>query len=79
MIYNVFYWIFVSVCWLSYGAESAYVHFEQPEMVQKPRAAAVLAEEGGLVVKNYIAVLEAVEGKALKKNEGQQNLDKFHN
>ena len=29
------------------GAESGYVCFEQPEMVQKPRAAAVLAEEGG--------------------------------
>ena len=29
------------------GAESGYVRFEQPEMVQKPRAAAVLAEEGG--------------------------------
>ena len=28
------------------GAESGYVRFEQPEMVQKPRAAAVLAEEG---------------------------------
>ena len=38
-----------------------------------------LRKRGGLVVKNYIAVLEAVEGKALKKNEGKQNLDKFHN
>ena len=47
------------------GAESGYVRFEQPEMVQKPRAAAVLAEEGGLVVKNYIAVLEVVEGMCI--------------
>ena len=30
------------------GAESGYVRFEQPEMVQKPRAAAVLAKEGGV-------------------------------
>ena len=47
------------------GAESRHVRFEQPEMVQKARAAAVLAEEGGLVVKNYIAVLEAVEGMCI--------------
>lgn len=49
------------------GAESGYVRFEQPEMAQKARAAAVLAEEGGLIVKNYIAVLEAVEGEAEKE------------
>ena len=30
------------------GVESGYVCFEQPEMVQKPRAVAVLAEEGGV-------------------------------
>ena len=30
------------------GAESGYVRFEQPEMVQKPRATAVLVEEGGV-------------------------------
>ena len=59
------------------GAESGYVRFEQPEMVQKPRAAAVLAEEGGLVVKNYIAVLEAVEGKALKKMRGNKTWTNF--
>ena len=47
------------------GAESGYVRFEQPKMVQKPRATAVLAKEGGLVVKNYIAVLEAVEGMCI--------------
>lgn len=49
------------------GAESGYIRFEQPEVVQKARAAAVLAEEGGLIVKNYIAVLEAVEGEAEKE------------
>ena len=47
------------------GAESGHVRFEHPEMVQKARAAAVLAKEGGLVVKNYIAVLEAVEGMCI--------------
>lgn len=64
------------------GAESGYVRFEQPEMVQKARAAAVLAEEGGLVVKNYIAVLEAVEGEAEKEywaklREGQDKRRQF--
>ena len=34
-------------------------------MVQKPRATAVLAEEGGLVVKKYIAMLEEIEGMCI--------------
>lgn len=44
------------------GAESGYIRFEEPEAAQKARAAAVLAEQGGLVVKNFIATLEPVTG-----------------
>jgi len=49
------------------GEESGYVHFEQPEMAKKERTTIVLAEEGGLIVKNYIDVLEAVEGEPEKE------------
>ncbi|KAH9300985.1 hypothetical protein KI387_012568, partial [Taxus chinensis] len=48
----------------SMGGDSGYIRFEQPEAAQKARAAAVLAEEGGLIVKDYVAMLEAVEGDA---------------
>ncbi|XP_062097085.1 la protein 1 [Humulus lupulus] len=48
------------------GEESGYVRFEEPEAVQKARAAAVLAEQGGLVVKNFIATLDPVTGDAEK-------------
>ncbi|KAF2304485.1 hypothetical protein GH714_031996 [Hevea brasiliensis] len=41
-----------------------YVRFEQPEAAQKARATAVLAKEGGLIVKNFIAILEPVTGEA---------------
>ncbi|KAB1204397.1 La protein 1 [Morella rubra] len=46
------------------GVDSGYIRFEEPEAAQKARAAAVLAEQGGLVVKNYIATLEPVSGDA---------------
>ncbi|KDP34210.1 hypothetical protein JCGZ_07781 [Jatropha curcas] len=49
------------------GEDSGYVRFEQPEAAQKARAAAVLAKEGGLIVKNFIAVLEPVTGEAEKE------------
>ncbi|KAI4376304.1 hypothetical protein MLD38_014084 [Melastoma candidum] len=49
------------------GAESGYVRFEEPEEAQKARAAAVVAEEGGLLVKNFIAILEPVTGDAEKE------------
>ncbi|KMT18160.1 hypothetical protein BVRB_2g031890 [Beta vulgaris subsp. vulgaris] len=49
------------------GETSGYVRFEEPEGTQKARAAAVLAEEGGLVVKNYIATLEPVSGNEEKE------------
>lgn len=47
------------------GEESGYIRYEEPEAAQKARAAAVLAVEGGLTVKNYIAHLEPVSGMLL--------------
>lgn len=49
------------------GEDSGYVRFGEPEGAQKARAAAVLSEAGGLVVKNYIATLEPVIGDAEKE------------
>ncbi|XP_048331387.2 la protein 1 isoform X1 [Ziziphus jujuba] len=49
------------------GEESGYIRFEDPEAAQKARAAAVLSEQGGLIVKNYIATLEPVSGEAEKE------------
>ncbi|WCJ29827.1 La protein 1 [Euphorbia peplus] len=49
------------------GADSGYIRFEEPEAAQKARAAAVLAKEGGLSVKNFIATLEPVTGDAEKE------------
>ena len=45
------------------GDESGYLRFEEAEAAQKARAAAVLAKEEGLVVKNFIATLEPVSGE----------------
>lgn len=44
------------------GENSGYIRFEDAEGAQKARAAAVLAEKGGLVVKNFIAVLDPLTG-----------------
>lgn len=44
------------------GDESGFIRFDEPEAAQKARAAAVLSEKGGLVVKNYIATLDPVTG-----------------
>lgn len=49
------------------GDESGYLRFEEAEAAQKARAAAVLAKEEGLVVKNFIATLEPVTGEAEKE------------
>ncbi|KAH0989804.1 hypothetical protein GBA52_001287 [Prunus armeniaca] len=49
------------------GEESGYIRFEEPEAAQKARAAAVLTDLGGLVVKNFIATLEPVSGEAEKE------------
>ncbi|KAJ4958879.1 hypothetical protein NE237_025990 [Protea cynaroides] len=51
----------------SIGEESGYIRFEEPEAAQKARAAAVLVDEGGLIVKNSIATLEPVTGDAEKE------------
>ncbi|KAF8109267.1 hypothetical protein N665_0099s0018 [Sinapis alba] len=40
------------------GYETGYIRFHEPEASQKACVAAVLAKEGGLAVKNFIAVLE---------------------
>ncbi|XAR70877.1 hypothetical protein NMG60_11027912 [Bertholletia excelsa] len=52
------------------GADSGYVRFEEAGAAQKARAAAALAEEGGLVVKNYIATLDPVTGDAEREYWG---------
>ncbi|XP_057434673.1 la protein 1 [Lotus japonicus] len=49
------------------GADSGFIRFEESEAAQKSRAAAVLSEKGGLVVKNYIAMLDPVTGEAEKE------------
>ncbi|XP_023002329.1 la protein 1-like [Cucurbita maxima] len=49
------------------GEESGYIRFDEPEAAQKARAAAVLADQGGLAVKNFIATLEPVSGEAEKE------------
>lgn len=43
------------------GEESGYVRFEDPESATKARAAAVLVE-GGFIVKDHVATLEALTG-----------------
>uniref|UniRef100_A0A166HTY4 La protein 1 n=1 Tax=Daucus carota subsp. sativus TaxID=79200 RepID=A0A166HTY4_DAUCS len=57
---------FVKFIDFTMGAESGYIRFEEAEAAQKARAAAVLSEEGGLMVKNYIATLDPVTGEAEK-------------
>ncbi|CAA2959776.1 la 1, partial [Olea europaea subsp. europaea] len=49
------------------GSDSGYVRFEDAGTAQKARAAAVLAEEGGLIVKNFVATLDPVTGDAEKE------------
>ncbi|XVE71058.1 hypothetical protein DITRI_Ditri10aG0119600 [Diplodiscus trichospermus] len=52
------------------GDDKGYIRFDTPEAAQKARAAAVLAKEGGLVVKNFIATLEPVTGDAEREYWG---------
>lgn len=56
-------------------ATTGYLRYEKPEEVQKARTAAVLAEAGGIVVKDHIATLEAVEGAA--EEEYWSNIKSF--
>ncbi|KGN62834.1 la protein 1 [Cucumis sativus] len=62
------------------GDESGYIRFEEPEAAQKARASAVLAEQGGLAVKNFIATLEPVSGEAEKEYWSllRSNQEKHH-
>lgn len=60
------------------GVDSGYIRFEEAEAAQKARTAAVLAEKNGLIVKNFIAILEPVTGDAEKEywtalRSGQQD------
>ncbi|KAL7159364.1 hypothetical protein ABFS83_01G022200 [Erythranthe nasuta] len=67
------------------GSESGYIRFEDAEAAQKARAAAVLTEEGGLTVKNFIATLDPVIGEAEKeywnllRNSQDKHRDNFRN
>ncbi|CAN1346873.1 La protein 1 [Linum perenne] len=47
------------------GEDSGYVRFHRPDGAEKARAAAVLAKEEGLVVKNFIATLEPLTGRKM--------------
>ncbi|CAK9312935.1 unnamed protein product [Citrullus colocynthis] len=62
------------------GDESGYIRFEEPEAAQKARATALLAEQGGLAVKNFIATLEPVSGEAEKEYWSllRSNQEKHH-
>ncbi|KAL8522017.1 hypothetical protein ACS0TY_012248 [Phlomoides rotata] len=51
----------------SMGSDSGFIRFEDAGAGQKARAAAVLATEGGIIVKNFIAVLDPVTGEAEKE------------
>lgn len=45
------------------GEHSGYIRFDDAGAAQKARAAAALTEEGGLIVKNFIATLDPVSGE----------------
>ncbi|KAJ6847952.1 la protein 1-like [Iris pallida] len=51
----------------SIGEESGYIRFEDADAAVKARAAAVLTDEGGLIVKDSIATLEPLCGEAEKE------------
>lgn len=46
----------------SIGDESGYLRFEDSKAAEKARMSAVLADEGGLIVKDHIVTLEPVTG-----------------
>ena len=45
------------------GEESGYIRFEEADAAVKARATSVLVDEGGLVVKNSITIVEALTGQ----------------
>ncbi|ONK56149.1 uncharacterized protein A4U43_C10F4650 [Asparagus officinalis] len=47
--------------------KSGYIRFEDPDSAVKVRAAAVFTDEGGFIVKNHIATVEALCGDAEKE------------
>lgn len=69
LLFFNFYFFYAQYIDFKMGETSGYIRFEEPEAAQKARAAAVLNEEGGIVVKNYIAALEPVSGKAQPAND----------
>lgn len=46
----------------SIGDDSGYLRFEDSKAAEKARMSAVLADEGGLIVKDHIVTLEPVTG-----------------
>ncbi|KAL5213506.1 hypothetical protein ABZP36_024353 [Zizania latifolia] len=50
----------------SIGDDSGYLRFEDSKVAEKARVSAVLADEGGLIVKDHIVTLEPVTGEAEK-------------
>ena len=47
----------------SIGDDSGFLRFEDSKAAEKARMAAVLADEGGLIIKDHIITLEPVTGK----------------
>ena len=58
--YNIFLLKYVD---FSIGDDSGYLRFEDSKAAEKARMAAVLADEGGLIIKDHIITLEPVTGK----------------
>ncbi|XP_073050878.1 la protein 1-like isoform X1 [Primulina eburnea] len=50
-----------------FKSDSGYIRFEDAEAVQKARTAAAISEKGGLVVKNFITILDPLTGDAEKE------------
>ncbi|CAL4886769.1 unnamed protein product [Urochloa decumbens] len=51
----------------SIGDDSGYLRFEDSKAAEKARVAAVLADEGGLIIKDHIITLELLTGEAEKE------------
>lgn len=63
MVYGMIWFSPVQFIDFKIGADSGYIQFEEPEAAQKAHAAAALADEYGLAVKNFIATLDPVTGR----------------
>ncbi|KAL6899612.1 hypothetical protein ACP4OV_006270 [Aristida adscensionis] len=51
----------------SIGDDSGYLRFEDSKAAEKARVSAVLADEGGFIIKDHIVTLEPVTGEAEKE------------